>query len=434
MDATLGAVYGGAGTPEDLAKVDARGKLVTLALPDLGDDEVYARLGTVKAAGARAALVVPTGEWWIRGLGGILPTAVGGGETARRLLEASKKDGVTTRFAMRRFSRYAYHVSSVAEGSIPAKADFLHRTRDLASVRTGYHVRDGVFANHYVTSELTRDGQKLSGWTQQVAPVHGGEQFEYFTPGTWRRENASMSGTFVWLHTPPMSLRAGQHRNFSWGKAVTGPNLNAGRQAGNGSWVSRTGDKIDVAIPLYSDASGNGMTYASGVGQTSLYRDGTLHSKVDVPGEAVFDVPPGAAEYRLMTRVQNDSDWPLSTDVSAAWTFRSGHGDQVLPLLSIGFDPKVDFVNHAPGGKAFSFPVTVARQAGSGTAAVRSLTVDVSYDDGATWTPANVTRHGTKWTVSLRHPKSGFVSLRAKAADARGNRVEQTIVRAYGLK
>ncbi len=58
----------------------------------------------------------------------------------------------------------------------------------------------------------------------------------------------------------------------------------------------------------------------------------------------------------------------------------------------------------------------------------------MSYDDGATWAPATVARDGAKWSVSVLHPESGFVSLRAKASDAQGNTVEQTVIRAYALK
>jgi hypothetical protein len=76
----------------------------------------------------------------------------------------------------------------------------------------------------------------------------------------------------------------------------------------------------------------------------------------------------------------------------------------------------------------------VKRQAGSGSAVVTKLVVQVSYDDGRTWKPATVARDGAAWTVSVTHPAKGYVSLRAQAADAAGNTVEQTVIRAYRLR
>ncbi|MGW5157711.1 hypothetical protein ACWEPN_19735 [Nonomuraea wenchangensis] len=62
---------------------------------------------------------------------------------------------------------------------------------------------------------------------------------------------------------------------------------------------------------------------------------------------------------------------------------------------------------------------------------VQRLSVEVSYDDGATWTRAEV--HGP--AAVLRHPAGdGYVSLRARAVDGAGNTAEQTIIRAYRIR
>ena len=59
--------------------------------------------------------------------------------------------------------------------------------------------------------------------------------------------------------------------------------------------------------------------------------------------------------------------------------------------------------------------------------------LQVSYDDGRTWRTPLLTRIGDHGIAFLRPPAGeGFVSLKASAADAAGNTVEQTIVRAYG--
>jgi hypothetical protein len=64
--------------------------------------------------------------------------------------------------------------------------------------------------------------------------------------------------------------------------------------------------------------------------------------------------------------------------------------------------------------------------------------VEVSYDDGATWTKAEI--HGSAaaprhQAVVLRHPAGdGFVSLRARAVDKAGDTVGQPVIRAYRIR
>lgn len=65
---------------------------------------------------------------------------------------------------------------------------------------------------------------------------------------------------------------------------------------------------------------------------------------------------------------------------------------------------------------------------------ITELTVEVSYDDGLTWSKAQVRACPDGWTATVRHPAGGsFVSLRATATDAAGNSVTQTITHAYRL-
>ncbi|MET8121637.1 hypothetical protein [Micromonospora sp. NPDC005189] len=62
---------------------------------------------------------------------------------------------------------------------------------------------------------------------------------------------------------------------------------------------------------------------------------------------------------------------------------------------------------------------------------VAAVTVAVSYDDGRNWRPVPVNRNGAGWLASVPHSRAGYVSLRAKATDADGNAVEQTVIGAY---
>jgi hypothetical protein len=62
-----------------------------------------------------------------------------------------------------------------------------------------------------------------------------------------------------------------------------------------------------------------------------------------------------------------------------------------------------------------------------------------SFDDGATWRSIRLVDLGSgKRQAVLTNPKIGnnsaAVSLRVNAVDAAGNAIDQTSVRAYGLK
>jgi hypothetical protein len=125
-----------------------------------------------------------------------------------------------------------------------------------------------------------------------------------------------------------------------------------------------------------------------------------------------------------------------STRTTAQWRFRSAHLDDTtrvaLPLSVVRFAPTVDDRGTAPAGILFPVPVFIQRQAASGAAPNVSLRIEISYDDGASWTGVPVRRHDGATVALLTHPvRPASVSLRAWAVDADGNSVRETILRAY---
>jgi hypothetical protein len=454
IDAALGAVYGGQGRPEDLAKIDAKGKLVTLALRyDLTWEDVVERLANVKAAGGRVAFAVPVeadgsvangfaaGHAAAEPPGLPLPTLFGGSVTTLRFLDLTRKGAATVRLVTKSLSRYRYEVAANEKGRIPAVLNYDRKTRNLAAVRSRYFGYRGVDLPLSVYSTINVGGQELSPFFYIPVPA-GSERVEYFTPGLWRHTVANDDLYYDELRSEPAPLRAGATQKLEWNKAVFGPSFTGTTEDERGThpWVWRTGGLLDVTVPLYGDAAGHtrvpSIEDGADTGTTSLYRNGTLVGTMNTAGRGIFPVPFDESAYRLTTESRRSvPGWPLATRVSAAWTFASSPwGTDALPLLAVGLDPAVNLRNTSPGGRAFTFPARVTRQAGSGTAEVTSLTVRVSYDDGKTWRPATVVRDGAAWKVTVTHPAKGFVSLSAAAADAQGNTVEQTVIRAYQLR
>jgi hypothetical protein len=164
-------------------------------------------------------------------------------------------------------------------------------------------------------------------------------------------------------------------------------------------------------------------------------------------GQAVYDEPtigaflPAApaedSAYTLRIDAERSAPNTLSTKVSGEWTFRSatapGEEPVLLALSAIRFAPPVNLRNTAPAGKVWLVPVEIQRQPGSSASRARSLTVEVSFDDGATWRAAPVLRFGQRALVAVHNPATGFVSFRAGSADAAGNTVKQTVIRAYAV-
>jgi hypothetical protein len=296
-----------------------------------------------------------------------------------------------------------------------------------------------------VTTGLSeaRETPALTGVSALDTPTSlPGMRVDYLHTGTrwnaalWLQDaNGGIPGR---LQRGPASYLAGRRYADEWNAGPFGPAF--GREAdARWQWASRTGDRIDVELPLYGDRAGHaGRLVPTDRSRTALYRDGELVDEFPDSGGGSFDVPAEDAEYRLEV-ADRRSNSDLTTTVSAAWTFRSGHtdGDQPvrLPLAAVRFTGKLDANNAAPAGRVFDLPVTVEGQPGAAAPRTAALTVEVSYDDGKTWSTAPVRAVGGGWVATVRHPgRAGYVSLRAAATDAVGSTtVTETIIHAYRL-
>ncbi|WP_075124543.1 hypothetical protein [Actinophytocola xanthii] len=239
-----------------------------------------------------------------------------------------------------------------------------------------------------------------------------------------------------WQTVLARAYRAGHRYREVWnGGGVFGPALPGPESLVE--WAVAYPGALGVRVPLYSAGADVWGSSAVDRAHTVGYRDGQPVCESDRPAECFVEGTPPAGDYRLRTEaIRGHTD--LSTRISAEWAFR--HAGPVpgrttpLPLQVVRFDAGLDEANTAPGGRLHPVTVTVQRNPGSVRAGVRSLTVDASFDDGASWQRAPVTLSGDSGLVVLRHPPTGHVSLRARAVDTAGNSVDQTIVRAYRLR
>ncbi|WP_460515989.1 S8 family peptidase [Flindersiella endophytica] len=206
-------------------------------------------------------------------------------------------------------------------------------------------------------------------------------------------------------------------------------------------YAERIGDRIAVALPMYSDADGHIDSRFSELEQatTTLARNGEVVAGSEYATYVDAKVSPGNAEYRLESAADRSSVSDFSTKTVASWTFRSDTADSdgvVLPIWAVRFAPDVDErnVNH-DAGKVTRLPVTFQAPPGAETGLITKAKLEVSTNDGNTWTAAEL-RPGdnNSYLANFVTPsKAKYVSLRGTATDSKGNTIRLEVIRAYQL-
>jgi subtilisin family serine protease len=244
-------------------------------------------------------------------------------------------------------------------------------------------------------------------------------------------EEYSQSIILGWV---PYEYRAGETYATRWNEPVFSPSLP--EQTTSFEWADRNGDVLTFQLPRYGDRAGHGGFVAS-EGTTLFYRNGELIGDSPYDTFAQFEVPPEPATYRLELD-HRQVMFELTPHQQVAWTFQSSHVDegspQRIPLLVVRFTPELDERGRAPSDTHFCLPLHVDQFDREAPPEVSKPSVEVSYDDGASWAVAPVEPNGSRWNAFLDHPKRAqYVSLRTSTHDRSGNAVEQTLYRAYGL-
>jgi hypothetical protein len=223
--------------------------------------------------------------------------------------------------------------------------------------------------------------------------------------------------------------------DMQWNQGVFGPG--GGADIHRDLPLDRSQDDLSIWPNLIVDSEGRQRTGVAFEQQhIRVLRDGEVLDEADEL-QLHAKVPPELAHYRVELEAERGSQAELSTHVSLAWEFDSEttENSTPLPVSYVHFRPELSQNTAGPQGATFELPIRVEPHGEAEARSLDTLSVDVSYDDGASWAEAVVSGEGTDWKAELEHPQqSGYVSLRAAGADADGNRVEETIIRAYRLE
>lgn len=330
-------------------------------------------------------------------------------------------------------------------------------TYDLLDTRTGrfWHGLDRVVQERDLAQLPSRYHASAAGRQAEIAvrpyqyPATFGYPYRYDLPATVTHfvEPGAMSVRFEEYVGDPSTgdlvaitelddqvLEAGRSYPQRWNAAVAGPLFDERTQ------VARTGDRISVTeLPMYGDGDGRTTVALIDSGFMRLYRDGTLVGESANPCcLGVSGLAPEDGRFRLVAGADRSRLGGMSTRVDVAWTFRSAAAAdrQVLPLWLARFHPPVDENNTVPRQPVSGLEIELVSLPGAAVGSPETVELEVSGDDGQTWTEAVVHRAGER-TFIAEVPLAAdteYVSLRSTAVDSDGNRVEQTVIRAYAVR
>ncbi|WP_109509135.1 S8 family peptidase [Nocardioides speluncae] len=227
----------------------------------------------------------------------------------------------------------------------------------------------------------------------------------------------------------------GRYTESFWG----GP---LGAAAAAGITRRGTATTLTAAFEDMVDSAGQIGRYAEftfpqrGSSRTTIYRDG-----VALSGRTNVLVDGAPARYRLERTYDGQDVFPLGGQVTTAWGTEpvgaaAGDGTVGLPLAQLlwnGID--LDLANRASAGVETAVEVRATSSAlNPADRTFAAATASWTTDGGASWTPVGAHARGAgvfRFSVPGEALTSGaWVGLRFETADAAGNTVRQTLLRA----
>ncbi|MFI8003430.1 S8 family serine peptidase [Streptomyces sp. NPDC086010] len=441
-DHDLDLIHPGQGMTADYKGVDAAGKAAVVRWDSYDEDTADDQIRAAQAAGVKMLLFVHDLDGRLRQpiirstiqVAGLSRTE--GEKLIARVDAATAPRGVRLHAVSHPRTAYLYDLVHTWKGRIPTDLTYAPKDGQLARVESHFRNPNG--------REVHENRYDVHPWT-----VYNVSTTRLSTSGTDRTDYVSSDATFTWSEEamlyPVVFSTSGQTRypvgrttDVRWFGTVARPRINDGVQP-----PTRTGDHIGVVVPAWGDSGGDHANFAAfgsdGTTETTeLYRGGSLLATGS--SEVSANVPAAKGSYRLLHKATRDAtaEFPYSTATRTEWAFTSSAprgraGSEQLPLIQVDYALSTDAEGRA--ARDATLLVTPLHLPGAAHAALHTRRVEVSYDDGATWTTARISGRGDgKVSTELKAPKPArYLTLRVQAGDSHGNTVTQTVVRAAGI-
>ncbi len=426
-------------------------KAIALVSGSCGD--VAAVADALGAAGAVALVVEPTAQSGcpvVLDRSAAIPVFEARPDAAAALLSAK---GKAARLVTHPSARYIYDLQGVWNDSVPPGAivdgragqvaSFDERIDSLGPAATAGHRADEMFLGWMPDRGTAAYGlfypvDVPTQVTHYVSPV-----------AHWERVlevDAANGMPEAILDAPQRTVAAGQVVHDHW---FGGPLASSvSRLDAVYGWQGepyRDGDSFWLVMPPFVDGAGHmGWPIYLDEFHGALYQDGHLLVEGDDPFYLQWEVPAERHNYRLVYQTsRSNAFWRRATTTKTSWGFSSarpaGGGHEDVPLMTVRYDLPLSARATAPRNAMFDFAVKFGMPAGVTAVPLSSVSVDVSWDGGTTWSGSKVKKCSlgaasvTRCAVEVKNRAGGAASLRIQGVDRAGRSVTQTIVDAYAV-
>lgn len=362
---------------------------------------------------------------------------------------------------------YSYDLLFHDEGRIRANQHHTVRAADLARIDSTYRglAPDGgpsfmwramfpTLAGHPMASDL---GQTLPTPTRLAAYVTAEPDLRWQQQTQGLYSPGDQVGT-AFMSNGPRTYAPGEVTTEHWFQPISYPRPLQTMATSEGDSalslrcpVCLSGSSLDLLFSADTDDQLDHWGLGpSGTDTWQVYGDdvplagGTAEARLDT----TVRVPQASQQLRLDYTVTQPESFRFSTATQSEWRFPAARtvalpaGWQcfdgtrecrALPLLTPTFALGVDDITGTISPGAHTGTVTLDHVAGV-TTRVRSVTLQLSGDDGATWSDAQVSLTGNTATVHYTVPAAGgYLALRLTATDAQGQYLSQTIHHAMAV-
>lgn len=344
-----------------------------------------------------------------------------------------------------------YEVAGSDTGGIPASPNYSGTPASMAKVHVQIRGDEDVTGVQAFIASYANCGS--IDLPETPAQNSFDDYTDYRTPGSWNvnlnfGDSSNPSQRDIWTER---TYKSGKTYSDVYASAVTGPGPQFPVAQGSSITFDPGNMFSDPLVRFGGDCEGKATVV--------LKRGATLLKKQKITFcslHTVFSAHAAhAGWYNLTataTRYNPTGTVPagtLSSTVTEAWHFHYApvHGHPInveaMPVTVAKFEPEgLGSTNNTESATTL-VKLLIARGGGEPVAtpkyALKSVKVQMSINNGATWTTVSVTKHVGYWLAKVTNPvvsgpASRLVSLRAIITDVKGNRTTESIIGAYEVQ